>query len=261
MHALQQARREVIGMAWDIYPRSRTKGGRCGAENIHSKVELIIELKPGTRPTQKMSMDLPTVMAAEFSCQIKSTQLYNCSTGGRRCLKPEVKNCSKRRNAPGSRKLGCQATMHTKLLQLSSGQMVLEVQIPTLKTHLSTHDPKSIFDELLHEPLPEIEEKVYSLVQGAYLTQMALILSVRDWVKKELIPKHLREGVITTAPSDNSRAYFPTKEDIRYMARRAIVQQRSSLLDQDAVENYLRETKEHQELDFYLHKYKVSPKG
>ena len=198
---------------------------------------------------------------SRVSYQIKSTQLYNCSRGGRRRLKPEVKNCSKRRNAPGSRKLGCQATMHTKLLQLSSGQMVLEVQIPTLKTHLSTHDPKSIFDELSHEPLPEIEEKVYSLVQGAYLTQMALILAVRDWVKKELIPKHLREGVITTAPSDYSRAYFPTKEDIRYMARRAIVQQRSSLLDQDAVENYLRETKEHQELDFYLHKYKVSPKG
>ena len=66
MHALQQARREAIGMAWDIYPHSRRKGGRSGAENIHSKVELIIELKQGTRPTQKMSMELPTVMAAEF---------------------------------------------------------------------------------------------------------------------------------------------------------------------------------------------------
>ena len=141
--------------------------------------------------------------------------------------------------------------MQTKLIQLSSGETVLEIRIPSLQVHLATHD------QLSHEPLPEIEEKVYSLVQGACLTQMALILAVRDWVKKELIPRHLREGQITEAPSEYSRAYFPTKEDIRSMARRAIVQQRSSLLDQDAVENYLREAKKHQEIDFYLHKYKA----
>ena len=192
----------------------------------------------------------------ELLYQIKSTQLYNCNRGGRRRLKPEVHNCARRRNAAGSKKLGCQATMRTKLLQMSSGEKVLEVQIPNLKAHLSTHDPNSIVDELTHEPLPEIEEKVHSLVQGAYLTQMALILAVRDWVKKELIPQHLREGLITEPPSEYNRAFFPTKEDIRCMARRAIVQQRSSLLDQDAVENYLMEVKKHQEIDFYLHKYK-----
>ena len=104
----------------------------------------------------------------------------------------------------------------TKLIQLSSGQTVLEIRIPSLKAHLATHDPKSIFDQLSHEPLPEIEEKVYSLVQGACLTQMALILAVRDWVKRELIPRHLQEGQITEAPSEYSRAYFPTKEDIRF---------------------------------------------
>ena len=86
---------------------------------------------------------------------------------------------------------------------------------------------------------------------------MALILAVRDWVKKELIPRHLQEGHITEAPSEYSRAYFPTKEDICSMAQRAIVQQRSSLLDQDAVEDYLSEAKKHQEIDFYLHKYKA----
>ena len=105
------------------------------------------------------------------------------------------------------------------------------------------------------ESLPEIEEKVYSLLQGACLTQMALILAVRHWVKKELIPRHLQEDQITEAPKEYSRAYFATKEDIRSMAHRAIVQQRSSLLDQDAVENY--QAKKHQEIDFYLHKYKA----
>ena len=88
------------------------------------------------------------------------------------------------------------------------------------------------------------------------MTQMAFILAVRDWVK-ELIPRYLQEGQITEAPSEYSRAYFPTKEDIRSMARRAIVQQRSSLLDQDAVEDYLSEAKKHQGIDFYLHKYKA----
>ena len=32
--------------------------------------------------------------------------------------------------------------------------------IPLLIAHLATHDPKSIFDQLTHEPLPEVEEKV-----------------------------------------------------------------------------------------------------
>ena len=69
----------------------------------------------------------------------------------------------------------------------------------------------SIFDQFLHEPLPEAEEKLYSLVQGACLPQVALIVAVQDWVKKELIPRHLK-GQITETPSEYSRAYFPTKE-------------------------------------------------
>jgi len=72
----------------------------------------------------------------------------------------------------------------------------------------------------------------------------------------ELIPRHLQEGQITEAPSEYSRAYFPAKEDICLMARRAIVKQRSSLLHQDAAKKYLPEAKKHQEINFYLHKYK-----
>ena len=92
-------------------------------------------------------------------------------------------------------------------------------------------------------PYPETEEKLYSLVQGACLPQVTLTVAVQDWVKKELIPRHLKEGQITEAPSEYSRAYFPTKDGIRSMAWKAIVQQKSSLLDQDAVENYLLEAK------------------
>jgi len=67
-------------------------------------------------------------------------------------------------------------------------------------------------------PYPETEEKLYSLLQGACLPQVALIVAVQDRVKKELIPRHLKEGQITEAPSEYSRAYFPTKEGIRSMA-------------------------------------------
>ena len=45
------------------------------------------------------------------------------------------------------------------------------------------------------------------------------------------------------------------------MARRATVQQQNALLDQDAVENYLREAKKHQEIDFYFCKYEAPKNG
>ena len=125
----------------------------------------------------------------------------------------EVSNCLKRRNAVGSRKLGCQVTMKTKLIQLSSGQTALEISIPSLKAHLATHDSKINF---YMNPYPETEEKLYSLVQGACLPQVALIVAVQDWVK-ELILRHLK-GQITKTPSEYSRAYFPTKDGIRSMA-------------------------------------------
>ena len=65
---------------------------------------------------------------------------------------------------------------------------------------------------LSHEPLPEIEEKGNSSVEGACVTQMALILATHDWVKKELIPKHCQEGVIMKSSSDYNEAYFPRKK-------------------------------------------------
>ena len=60
--------------------------------------------------------------------------------------------------------------MQTKLVQLNSGETVLEIEIPLLQVHLATHDPKSVFDQLSHEPLPEIEEKVYSLINRYVLS-------------------------------------------------------------------------------------------
>ena len=47
-----------------------------------------------------------------------------------------------------------QGGLHVSCSQLSSGQTVLEIRIPSLKAHLATHDLNSIFDQFLHEPLP-----------------------------------------------------------------------------------------------------------
>ena len=59
----------------------------------------------------------------------------------------------------------------------SSDARLQLVHIPPLYVHLTTHDSQSIFDQQSHEPLPETEEKVNSLVGRACLTQMALILA------------------------------------------------------------------------------------
>ena len=63
MHALQQARREIISMAWNIYPRYPRKVGEMSQKiYTHYKVELIIELnrelKPGIETGNVNSEDM-----------------------------------------------------------------------------------------------------------------------------------------------------------------------------------------------------------
>ena len=107
-------------------PVLKKKDGKSGTENIHSKVELITELKPGARPTQKKSMEYVAYCDGSIiSYQIKSTQLYNCSRGGRRHLKLFWR-----------KKIGMPSYNAHQFLQLSSSQIVLQVHIPTLKAHL-----------------------------------------------------------------------------------------------------------------------------
>ena len=60
-------------------------------------------------------------------------------------------------------------------MNVSNGVQVLEFQIPMMSAHLPAHNPSSV---------------------------TALRLFLKTWVEKELIPKHLNEGVITSKPSD-----------------------------------------------------------
>ena len=114
---------------------------------------------------------------------------------------------------------------------------------------------------LTHKPLPEIEKKVESLVRHSRLSQISLHLAVNDWIRNELIPKHLQNRVLTQPPQENDRRYFPTSTDFRVMMRKSLYNIRNGLFDQDAVEAYL--TKKQQSVPsfrYFLQKYKSEEK-
>ena len=98
----------------------------------------------------------------------------------------------------------------------------------------------------------QIEEKVTELEQESFLSKRALWLSLKTWVQKELIPKHLSEGIITNKPSVYNRAYYPTAEDVRVMVKKAITQERNSLFDQEAVLQFLQEAQARNGLKYYF---------
>ena len=60
----------------------------------------------------------------------------------------------------------------------------------------SGHALKSLADMHAYQPLPEVIERVESLVTNSYLSQVSLKLSLKEWVMKELIPVHLKKGII-----------------------------------------------------------------
>ena len=184
---------------------------------------------------------------------VKHSQTYHCFRAGNGRLKPEKDDPLLRRSAPGSKCMGCPAKIHTRLLLLKNGIEVLEVKIPLLSVH-KEHDPSSAAVLICLRPLPEIEEKVKSLVQQAYLRQVTLKLTIEDWVEHELIPQHLTKEIIQQKPSRLNRVYYPNRRDIRNMSRKAIIEQRTSKFDQEVLEMYLKE-KGGTRLKYFLKKY------
>lgn len=158
---------------------------------------------------------------------------YNCLRGGKGKFNP-LSLKKKSRVSIGTRRLGCGACVHTRLLHVSNGMEVLEIKIPLLSAHLPVHNPLSVSDQLTMKPLPEVEHKVEELVQECFLNQRALRIFLKSWVEKELVPKHIATGVITESPSEYNRAYHPTKADIRVMVTKVMTRQRDGLFDQDA---------------------------
>ena len=88
--------------------------------------------------------------------------------------------------------------------------------------HLTAHNPSSVTDQLAITPLPQIEEKITELVAQQCFLNKALWLSLKTWVEKGLIPKHLNQGVVASKPFEYNQAYYPTTEDVMVMVKKAI---------------------------------------
>ena len=179
---------------------------------------------------------------------------YSCLRGGMGHFKPLCLG-KKNRSSLGTRRFGCKASVQVRLLNVSNGIQVLEIQVPMISAHLPAHNPSSVTDQLTMKPLPEIEEKVVELVQESFLNQRALRLSLKTWVEKELVPKHLNTGVIASKPSDYNRAYYPTAEDVRVMVKKAITRERNSLFDQEAVLQLLQDEQARNGLKYFFRQY------
>ena len=111
---------------------------------------------------------------------------YTCYRGGKARHKPATKD-KKPRNAPGSRLTKCTATLNVRLLKLDHGEAILAVNFPLTSAH-SGHSPNSLADLHSYKPLPEIISRVESLVCNSHLSQMSLMLALKEWVNKELFP-------------------------------------------------------------------------
>ena len=85
---------------------------------------------------------------------------------------------------------------------------------------------------LCFQPLPEVEERVGSLISDVHINRLTLKLVLDDCIENELIPRHIREGIIAEIPHPYNRSYHPTKRDLQNMVQAAILKQRSSLFDQ-----------------------------
>lgn len=86
---------------------------------------------------------------------------------------------------------------------------------------------------------------------------MGLTLALKNWVTQELIPQHLKQGILTEVPHLYNRSYFPTTEDIKNMSRKSINKMRKHSFDQDALESFLNEEIARQPgMQYFLRKYK-----
>ena len=96
-----------------------------------------------------------------------------------------------------------------------------------------------------------------SLVSNSYLSQVSLKLSLNEWVKKELIPQHIQQGILENKPSEYDGHYYPTTKDLRNITKSAVNRIRNNMFDQDALESLLKnEMQQHPGFQCSLRKYK-----
>ena len=135
------------------------------------------------------------VNKGQFSYTSSWVHTYNCLCGGKGKLNPPSLDAEKKSRASiDTRRLGCPACIYIRHLIVSNGMEILEIKVPLLRAHLSSHTPSSIKDQLTMKPLTEIEQKVTDLVQVYFLNQRALRMLLKSWVEKDLIPAHIESG-------------------------------------------------------------------
>ena len=182
-------------------------------------------------------------------------QHYTCFRGGQPRHKA-FNEYKTPRNAPGSRLSGCQATLNARLLKTECGEM-LHITFPLPTAH-SGHLLKSLADMHSYKPLSEVVSRVESLVTNSYLSQVSLKLSLSEWVKKELIPQHIKQGIIEDIPSSYDRHYHPTVQDLRSIIKSVINNIRKNMFDQDALDDFLQnECQNNQGFQYFVRKYKI----
>ena len=140
--------------------------------------------------------------------KVEYTQTYHCFRVGTGRLKTEKENSLDHRSAPGSKYMGCPAKIYTRLLLLEDGNQLLEVKIPCLSVH-EQHDPSSPADLQGLCPLPEVEEKVKSLIQQAYLCQVTLKLTLIIWWNMNSSQDTSRRALLITLPLTLTASILP----------------------------------------------------
>ena len=155
-------------------------------------------------------------------------QQYTCFRGGQPRYK-ESDGTKKTRNAPGSRLSGCTVTLNARLLKLEREEL-LHISFPLPSAHTG-HSIKSLADIHSYKPLPEVTGRVESLVSNSYFSQVSLKLSLKEWVNKELIPQHIKQGILENKSSEYDRHYYPTTQDLRNITKSAVNRIRNNMLD------------------------------
>ena len=75
---------------------------------------------------------------------------------------------------------------------------------------------------------------------NSYLSQVSLKLSLSEWVKKELIPQHIKQGIIEDIPSTYDRHYHPTVQDLRNITKSVINNIWKIIFVQDTLDDFLQ---------------------
>ena len=227
-----------------FYSTIQSKNGKNGGNVFNIKRELFLSYVLAIISTKRLTVGLFKKRWMYCHTQFAGGNSTLVFGGGQPRYK--VNENKNPRNAPGSRLSRCRAILNVRLLKLEHGE-ILHVTFPLSSAH-SGHALKSLADMHAYQPLPEVIERVESLVTNSYLSQVSLKLSLKEWVMK---------GIIDDIPSEFDKHYHPTAQDLRNMTKGFINKIRKNTFDQDALKILLQnEAKQHPGFQYFLRKYK-----